>query len=302
MLRVGFGAEQLGGYQWGSVDIEAVERAVSCTVKRAPTFFDTADCYGRGESERRLGKVLSGCRSQAFVSTKFGVRFGDDGKVYYDNSPDYAERALEASLRRLNTDFVDLFQLHWPDGKTPLADVFDRMERMRDDGRIRFYGVSNVPLSEIAGLPDNWPGFATFSAQYSLAHRGREVEICEICESKGLVFLAWGSLAQGLLSGKYNHKAKFGPEDRRSNAHYKNFHGEKFERNLELVGKLKDMAGRIPGATPAQIAIRFVLEALQDSIAIVGVKNERQLEDNLKSLSLPFNRDDFEILEKASRE
>lgn len=298
--RVAFGAEQLGGYAWGKVDVAAIEHAVAQAVKSGSTFFDTADCYGRGESEIRLGRVLSGLRRSAFIATKFGVCFDQQNKVFYDNRPEYAERALEASLERLGTDYVDLFQLHWPDGLTPLADVFERLERLREDGRIRWYGVTNVPPAIIDALPSDWPGFASFSAEYSLAHRNNSELIRNLCEQRGLTFLSWGSLAHGLLSGKYDKNYSFDREDRRASAKYAHFHGEKLERNLVLVNKLNEVASSIGDVSPAQVAIRFVLEDIPQSIAIVGVKTVDQFFANLRAQEMPFSQRLFAQLDEVS--
>jgi aryl-alcohol dehydrogenase-like predicted oxidoreductase len=299
--RIAFGTEQLGGYEWGTIDVAAIERALVLAVKGGATFFDTADCYGHGESERRLGSVLAPLRSNAFIATKFGVRFDNQGRVFYDNDPEYAERALDSSLARLRTDYVDLFQLHWPDGRTPLPALFERLERLREDERIRWYGVTNVSPEVIADLPGQWPGFATFSAQYSLAHRINEALICSLCAERGLTFLSWGSLAQGLLTGKYTQKDVFAEGDRRSRPVYANFHGEKLKKNLALVEGLRHVGTGLSGASAAQIAIRFVLEAISQSIAIVGVKNEQQLEENMAALSIPFSASAFAQLDLASQ-
>lgn len=298
--RVAFGAEQLGGYAWGKVDISAIEHAVAQAVKSGVTFFDTADCYGRGESEIRLGRELAGLRRHAFVATKFGVRFDQQNKVFYDNRPEYAERALEGSLERLGTDYVDLFQLHWPDGHTPLVDIFERLERLREDGRIRWYGVTNVPPATIDALSDQWPGFASFSAEYSLAHRNDAKLIRTLCVQRGLTFLSWGSLAQGLLSGKYDKYSIFDKEDRRASAKYAHFHGEKLVNNLTLVDKLHEIASSLGDVSPAQVAIRFVLEDIPHSIAIVGVKDLQQFEVNIRAQSVPFNQHVFEQLDQIS--
>ena len=196
-------------------------------------------------------------------------------------------------------DFVDLFQLHWPDGRTPLPRVFERLERFREDGRIRWYGVSNVSPADIGELPEDWPGFATFSGQYSLVNRSHEAAIQALCVQRGLTFLSWGSLAQGLLSGKYSQNFSFGADDRRTRLNYTNFHGEKLQRNLVLVERLRSVAKEI-GVSPAQVAIRFVLTSLPNSIAIVGVKNERQFIENSEASSVSLNESTFAALQEAS--
>lgn len=298
--RVAFGAEQLGGYEWGAVDIDAIERALTLALDAGVTFIDTADCYGRGESERRIGVLLGSKRRGTFLATKFGVRFDQGGKVFYDNDPDYAERALESSLSRLDTDYVDLFQVHWPDGHTPLPKIFERLERIRDEGRIRWYGVTNVPLSTIDALTGHWPGFATFSAQFNLANRSDEAQIRSLCVDRGLIFLSWGSLAQGLLSGKYGRNSVFLEGDRRARQAYANFHGERLERNLALVDTVREVCFELAGASVAQVAIRFVLEAIPQSIAIVGVKNESQYCENMAASTIQFTTDVYAKLDRAS--
>lgn len=299
--RIAFGAEQLGGYGWGTVDFDAIEEALISAIKLANVFVDTADCYGLGSSERRLQRVLAMNREAVFLSTKFGVRFDDAGKVFYDNCPDYAERALDGSLARLGVDKVDLFQLHWPDNKTPLAKVFERLERIRDDGRIGGYGVSNFPLRQILDLPGDWPGFLTFSTQYSLVHRHDEDMIDLLCQSKNLMFLGWGSLAQGLLSGKYDSGVTFTADDRRSQKHYLNFQGERFHKNLAVVALLKGIADRVPGVTIPQLAIRFILDSLPRSLAIVGIKSVAQYKDVMGALTLVLEPDAFAELDVATR-
>lgn len=282
--RVAFGAEQLGGYEWGPVDAGEIGRAVAEACVLGGIFFDTADCYGRGESERRLGTVLKPFRRNVFLSTKFGVRFDEGGKVFYDNTPDYAERALDASLRRLEVAQVDMLQVHWPDGRTPPEQVFERLERLREDGRIRCYGVSNFSLATLEALPGEWPGFAAFSGQFNLLECGEHARIARLCERRGLAFLSFGSLAQGLLSGKYRAPGCFAIGDRRSREGYSNFHGTRFERNLAIVDRLTAIAAETRRYSAAQLAIRFVLDALPRAIAVVGVKSREQLRDNLKAL------------------
>ena len=186
--RVAFGSEQLGGYDWGTIDLESIEEAADFAVNNGCYLFDTADCYGKGESERRLGKALNGSRSNAFITTKFGVRFDEHGSVFYDNSPDYCERALDSSLERLNTDYLDLYLVHWPDRRTSLNRLFEKLESCREDGRIRYYGVSNFSLEKIDDLTGHWPGFKFFSMGFSFLNCKEKLRINEICIDKGLVF------------------------------------------------------------------------------------------------------------------
>ncbi|MBU61150.1 MAG: hypothetical protein CMI26_01455 [Opitutae bacterium] len=289
--RVAFGTEQLGGYDWGAIDLEAIELAVDFAVNNGCFLFDTADCYGKGESEKRLGKALCNSRSNAFIATKFGVRFDEHGSVFYDNSPDYCERALDSSLERLNTDYIDLYLVHWPDRKTPLHRLFEKLESCREDGRIRCYGVSNFSLDKIDNLAGYWPGFKFFSMGFNLLNCNEKLRINDICLNKGLIFLAYGVLAQGLLSGKYSEKSTFDTCDRRSRGTSENFKGEKYLENLKLVYKLRHLAQKHPPWSVAQLAIKFVLEELPHSCSVVGVKGRQQFTENIEPSTCPIGSD-----------
>ena len=295
--RIAFGAEPLGGYEWGDVDFGEIERAVGMALDLGVNLFDTADCYGHGESERRLGRVLANCRDRAVIATKFGVRFDGQNRAYYDNSVDYIEQALNGSLQRLGTDFIDLYQLHWPDGRTPLDAVFDRLDRLRDSGKIRAYGVTNVAPEKLYPHAKR-PGLASFSLQYSLAHREHEGAIRRLC-GEGLVFLSWGSLGQGILSGHYDLDHRWPEHDRRHRPQYEHFHGEKLARNLALVERLREVAKLENYPSPSVGALRFILDNLSSSVAIVGIKSCAQIAQNVLASERPMTSESLARLTMA---
>jgi myo-inositol catabolism protein IolS len=285
VLRLGFGCEQLGGHNWGRVVVSDVESAVDAAIERGVNLFETADCYGLGESERRLGALLRARPGKTIVATKFGVRVDAAGRVSYDSSPEWAARALDASLARLQTDCVDLFQLHFRDGRTPLAATLDCMAGLRRAGKCRYIGVTNVPVADLpSGLPD---GFVSLSQEYSLVAREAERDGQE-AGRRGLSFLTYGTLGQGLLSGRYGPQHEFGADDRRSRATYVQHHGARRERNSVIVAALTETAAAL-GVSPVQAAIAWVLECLPRSIALVGFKGPAQLIEALGALqvSLP---------------
>lgn len=149
--RFCMGGCPLGGYGWGNVRddelVASVGRALECGVN----FFDTADTYGLGHSELMLAKGLGAHRKDVVIQSKFGVRAGDGG-TYYDNSPAYIREALEKSLKRLGTDYIDIYIIHYRDGKTPIEDVVDELERLRTEGKIRYFGLSNIHEDGIGEL------------------------------------------------------------------------------------------------------------------------------------------------------
>lgn len=282
--RIAFGAEPLGGYEWGDLDFAEIERAVLQALELGVNLFDTADCYGHGESEQRLGRMLAGRREQAVIASKFGVRFDAENRAWYDNRPEHIVRSLEGSLRRLDTDMIDIYQLHWPDKVTPLDAVFDCLDDLRRQGKIRLYGVTNVAPAQLIPHAGR-EGLASFSLQYSLAHRDDEDVIRQLCD-QGLIFLSWGSLGQGILSGRYGADHRWPENDRRRRERYEHFHGEKLEKNLALVERLRTVAA-VEGYSSASVcALRFILDTLPRSTAIVGVKSCTQIAQNAEAARL----------------
>lgn len=280
--RLAFGCEQLGGHEWGQVDPAEIGSAIEVAVARGVTLFDTADCYARGESERRLGRLLAAHRRRVVLATKFGVRFDRDGKVFYDSTPAWAEQALEQSLARLGTDCVDLLQMHYWDGVTPLSALFETLEKLRERGKIGWYGITNHVPAE--ALPTGYPGLVSASLEFSLAAPANAAAARKFASS-GLTFIGYGTLGQGILSGKYGRAARFGADDRRSRRQYRHFHGAGLQRNEHIVDVLKEHAALI-GATPSQLAIAWVLEELPEGVALVGFKRTEQLLDALGALQL----------------
>lgn len=288
------GGCQLGGYGWGIVSDKDLERAVGTALDQGINFFDTADTYGLGKSERILGKALKENRNQVVIGTKFGVRI-KEGKTFYDNSPDWIKSALEASLKRLNTDYIDLYQIHYRDKKTDLDLVVDTLEDLKAKGYIRYYGLSNINQKDITEISKFPSKFVSFQNEYSLACRSNEKDIIQLAEELKLTPITWGSLGQGILSGKYSPKTSFGEDDRRHRDAYMNFHGEKLRKNLEIVEVMKDIAREINQQLPA-IAIRFILDNLKDSVVIAGVKDEKQLLVNIHSMDFKLDKVQLQAL------
>ena len=165
----------LGGYGWGDTKREELIGAVRAAVENGINFFDTADTYGLGESERTLAEALGKSLNDVIITTKFGVRV-ENGKTTYDNSREYIFKAVEGSLKRLNRDYIDLYQVHYRDGVTPLAEVAETLELLRQQGKIRYFGLSNIHEQDIDELKTfgNSNPFVSFQNEYSLACRKNE--------------------------------------------------------------------------------------------------------------------------------
>ena len=291
----------LGGYGWGDVSRQELINAVRVAMENGINFFDTADTYGLGESERTLAEALGDDLNNAVITTKFGVRV-ENGKTFYDNSSEYIFKAVEGSLKRLNRDYIDLYQVHYRDGKTPLSDVAESLEILKQQGKIRYYGLSNIHKEDMEELKqfDNNP-FVSFQDEYSLACRKNENDMFCFRDEFNMTPFTWGSLGQGILSGKYDKNCKFEANDRRSRDIYVNFHGEKLLKNLEIVEVLKEIANKT-GKSVSSVAIRWILDYLKDSVVIVGAKTPKQVLQNAESLSFELTNEQITRLENISKE
>lgn len=295
--RLCMGGCPMGGHGWGADIYEAdLLDSVRTALDSGVNFFDTADVYGLGKSEELLGKALSGNRQDAVIATKFGVRY-ENGKSKYDNSPDWITYSLEGSLRRLGTDYIDLYQIHYRD-TTPIDEVILCLERHKKSGKIRYIGITNLKsVDEIKGYEQY---FVSTQNEFSLSNRSNEQLLRALYTDHLLSPMTWGSLGQGVLSGKYDKNTVFSENDRRSRSVYVNFHGQKFEKNLRIVSELRNITGKYGVPIPA-VAIRWILDNLQGSIVLVGIKHPNQIIENVKAFDWFLSREELTLLDHLSR-
>lgn len=290
----------MGQYGWGAVQEEELLSAVSEAVENGINFFDTADTYGLGTSEKTLAKALGSRKNDVVIADKFGVRV-ENGYTFYDNSPEWIEKALAGSLQRLGRDYIDLYQIHYRDNETPIESVVEALERLKEKGHIRYYGLSNIHEDDLGELKKYKGCFVSFQDEYSLACRKNEADIFKAQEQLNITPMTWGSLGQGILTGKYSKGSVFGNDDRRSRDIYVNFHGEKLEKNLQIVENMKPIAAN-HGKTPAAAAIRFILDYIPDSVVLCGAKNPGQIRANAEAADWKLEPEELELLDKISRE
>ena len=289
----------MGGYRWGQVEEHELIDAVNAALDQGVNFFDTADTYGLGQSERTLGKALGFRRKDAVIATKFGVRV-ENGRTFYDNSPKWIRSACESSLKRLGTDYIDLYQVHYRDGVTPIGEVLQALEQLRDQGKIRYFGLSNLRSGDIPELENCKGKFLSFQNQYSLACRDYEQDILELSQRLEMTPMTWGSLGQGILTGKYDKNVTFGSDDRRSRAIYVNFYGEKLLKNLEIVDCLRKIAASHDIPVSA-VAVRFILDYLPGSVVLCGAKRPAQILETAKTLNRRLDPGELAQLDEISR-
>ncbi len=265
--RICFGTWQFGG-DWGAIDerdaIDAVARARELGID----FFDTAQAYGFGVSERLLARALQGVpREQVVLATKGGLR-REGGELLRDSSPQWLRSGLEASLRNLNTDYVDVYQVHWPDPATPFAETAAALEEFVAEGLVRYVGTSNYDAHQIAEF-ERTRRMDTVQPPYHMLRRDAEQAVLPYCEEHEIGVLAYGPLAHGLLSGHFSADTQLAEDDWRRGSDL--FGGANYERNLRIVGQLSELAREL-GITVAQLAIAWVLAHPAVHVAIVGAR------------------------------
>lgn len=295
--RFCMGGCPMGGYGWGETNEKDFLDAIDTALDKGVNYFDTADTYGLGQSELTLAKGLGSKRKDTIIQSKFGVRI-INGKTIYDNSPSYMREALEKSLTRLGTDYVDIYVIHYRD-ETPVEEVVDGLKTLQKEGKVRYFGLSNIQKEKLDELLPYKNLFVNFQNEYSLACRKFEKDISLVSDKLNSTPLTWGSLGQGILTGKYDINTKFDSNDRRSREIYVNFHGEKLKKNLEIVEQLKIVA-KNHNKSVASTAIRFILDYIPDSVVIAGVKNKNQMLSNLEALDWKLAPEEIKLLNEVS--
>lgn len=302
--RLCMGGCPMGGYGWGDTSEQEFIETIQVGLENGLNFFDTANTYGFGKSEETLVKGLGSHRKDAIIQSKFGVRVMEDmvgKKTIYDNSSDYIKKALEGTLKRLGTDYIDIYTIHYRDKETSIEEVVDTLRQIQKEGKVRYFGLSNIHIDEMKEIEPYKDEFVCCQDEYSLACRKNEEDLKTVNEKLGITPLTWGSLGQGILTGKYTKdNIHFRPNDRRSRDIYVNFHGEKLLQNLGIVDVLKEIAAA-HGRSVSACAIRFILDYLDGSVALVGAKRPSQMAGNLEALDWKLNEEELSLLDKVSK-
>lgn len=283
ITRAGLGLWAVSGSEWGPVDDENSLAAIETALDMGVTFFDTADVYGKGHSEKLLGKAMKGRRDRFVVGTKIGwVDYdGDAGHSQY-TTVDKLIAGVDSNLERLDTDYVDLIQCHiWY--QDPTYDVFvEGFEKLKAQGKIRAFGVSSSGVGVLEYFNRN--GNAdTMQIDYSVLNRDAENEVFPYCRAHGIGTIIRGPIAMGLLAGKFDEHTTFPENDfRRHWISGAEGQPEQFKKDLRTVGILKEIAGDMP---LAEMALRFVLSSPEVTTVIPGAKNAEQAKRNIEAMA-----------------
>jgi len=273
--RVGLGTWAIGGWQWGGTDEAASIATIRTAVERGVTLIDTAPVYGFGRSEEIVGKALAeaGLRDRVQLATKVGLTW-QDGVIYRDSRPARVRREIEDSLRRLRTDVIDLYQVHWPDLETPLAETARTLEDLRREGKIRAIGVSNFSPAQMDAFRAVTPLDAV-QPPYNLFEREIEADVLPYARRTALTVLSYGALCRGLLSGRMSAATKFEGDDLRKVD--PKFQGARFSQYLAAVDALGMLARERFGKSVLALAVRWVLDQ-GPTIALWGARSPAQLD------------------------
>jgi aryl-alcohol dehydrogenase-like predicted oxidoreductase len=273
--RIALGTWAIGGWMWGGSNESDAISTIHAALDRGINLIDTAPVYGFGRSEEIVGKALAvgGRRKRAFIATKVGLDW-KDGKPFRNARKARIIKEAEDSLRRLQTDVIDLYQVHWPDPHTPLAEVAEAMGELHRAGKVRAIGVSNFSPAQMEEFRKAAP-LHTAQPPYNLFERAIEQDVLPYCRDRDIAVLAYGSLCRGLLSGSMSESSSFTGDDLRKND--PKFLAPRFAQYLAAVEKLDQFAREHYGRRVIQLAVRWVLDRGEMNIALWGARRADQL-------------------------
>jgi aryl-alcohol dehydrogenase-like predicted oxidoreductase len=294
---VGYGCWEIGG-GYGEIDEDEFVRAVQRSLDLGINCFDTAEGYGMGASERALGRALGGRRDEAIIVTKFGMNYKDKPNLR-DSSRERVVASIDKSLKNLGTDYVDVYLVHWPDRLTPFEETMSALDDIVREGKIRFVGLSNFKLDEIEACM-RVRRVDVVQYGWNMFDRRMEKEILPYCAEHGIGFMAYGSLAFGLLTGTFTEDMDFGSADWRARQGNMGaikmfaalFGPEKFKDNVRAVEELKPIAARYGKSLP-QLALRWAISHPAVSTALVGCRTVAEVDDNAGAIGWSISRADL---------
>ena len=289
---IGLGCMGMSEFYVGGSEAESIA-TIHHALDRGVTFLDTADMYGWGKNEELVGRAIKDRRGEVFLATKFGNVRGPNGEFLgVKGDPEYVRSACDASLRRLGVDVIDLYYQHRVDPNVPIEDTVGEMDRLKQEGKIRFLGLSEAAPRTIRAAHATSP-ITAVQTELSLWSRDAEAEVIPTVRELGIGYVAYSPLGRGFLTGQFKSPDDFPEDDFRRN--HPRFTGENFQKNLQLVEEVEAMA-REKGCTTAQLALAWVLAQGEDIVPIPGTKHVKYLDDNIGALEVKLSRDDLDRL------
>ena len=298
--RIGLGTWAIGGMEWGAVPNEVAVETILSAVDRGINLIDTAPIYGHGHAEEIIGRAMHerGRREAFFIATKAGLEWNERG-VFANSTGPRLRRELEDSLRRLQTDFIDLYQVHWPDTLIPIAEVAALFAEFQREGKVRAVGVSNFSVAQMEEFRRIVP-LASNQPPYNIFERGIDSEILPWCAANGVAVLTYSSLCRSLLGGRLHRGMRFDVQDIRS-ADPK-FQEPRFSQYMTAVERLADFARGRFGKTVLELAARWVLDRPGVSVALWGAKRPDQLDSVDGVVGWKLEADDMSEIDRIVEE
>jgi aryl-alcohol dehydrogenase-like predicted oxidoreductase len=280
ITRIGFGAWAIGGtgwsHAWGPQDDSDSIAAIHAAIDQGMNWIDTAAVYGLGHSEEVVGKALEGMSDKPYVFTKCSLVWGEDRKIGNNLKADSVRREVEDSLRRLKTDAIDLYQIHWPNPEPDIEEGWQTLADLKKEGKVKHIGVSNFNVEQMERIKDIAP-IETLQPPYHMLDRHIEAEILPYCEANNIGVIVYSPMASGLLTGKMTReRIENLPEDDWRTRHPE-FKEPNRTRNLELVETLKDIAAAHDRPVP-EVSIAWTLRHSAVTAAIVGARRPDQID------------------------
>jgi aryl-alcohol dehydrogenase-like predicted oxidoreductase len=294
------GSWPMSGDRYGRIEDSEAVRTIQAALDQGITSFDTAPAYGAGHAEETLGAALVGRRDQAVITTKCGIVPSATGQPGRNASRASILREIDDSLRRLRTDHVDVYLVHWPDPNTPLEETMDVMDEVQRAGKTRLVGVSNFDVALLEQCRELRP-IDVLQVGYNLFDRRMEREVFPYCGEHGIGVMAYGSLAYGLLTGGFSEDTTFEPADWRSNGvafGQPILRADNFRHNVRLVNRLRDEVARPKGLTVAQLALAWVVRNPSVTTAMVGARVPAEIEENVGAARVSLSDADVAEIER----
>ncbi|SMO60921.1 aldo/keto reductase [Gracilimonas mengyeensis] len=309
---IAFGAWAIGGWMWGGADKQDAIKAVQTAYEQGITTIDTAPVYGFGQGEELVGEALKDIPREKYqILTKYGLNWeSEDGDFYFETedndgnplkvykwaSKERVKKECEDSLRRLQTDYIDLYQIHWPDSTTPVSETMKAVQELMDEGKIRAAGVCNYS-TDLVDEALKTVDLATNQVPYSLIKRGNEKDVIPQAKEKGMHILPYSPLQRGLLTGKIEPGHEFPDDDGRKNSKF--YTDENIRKANQLLEEIKPIAEKYD-ATFAQLVINWTTRQPAMGTVLVGARNQQQVKDNAGAMDFELSEDEVKAITAAS--